>query len=210
MQSRLLATTGVLAIAGAGFSFVNGDFETGNFAPWVITNTTNGQTLSQQIVMFDIDGPGPLSASLAARFQVGQVTFQSGVPAGIELTQSIALIAGLEYTFDMDWAAMRETTTTGNAQGGIFELIVDGTVLATGMAGSTSSTTPKYGHLTGVYTPALSQNYNVGVRITRPFTVPADLYQLVDNFQMSVVPEPGTLLVLGAGLALLAKRRRKS
>lgn len=209
MRPKLLIGIAALSLPSAGFSFVNGDFETGNFAPWVITNTANGQTLAQEIVLFDIDGPGPLGASLAARFRVGQVTFQSGVPAGIELTQSIALTAGLEYTFDMDWAAIRETTTTGNAQGGIFELIVDGTVLATGMAGSTSSTTPKYGHLTGVYTPAVSQNYDVGVRITRPFTIPADLYQLVDNFEMSVVPEPATLLIVGAGIAFLAKRKRR-
>lgn len=209
MNYRVLSTAGALVMAIAGHAFVNGDFETGTFPPWVITTTPNGRTAVQDIIMFDIDGPGPLGPSLAARFSVGQVTFQSGVPAGIELTQPLALVAGWEYTFDMDWAAMRETTTTGNAQGGIFELIVGGTVIASGQAGSTSSTTPRYGHLTGVYIPAVSQNYDVGVRITRPFTVPTDLYQLVDNFRMTVIPEPATIFAVGAGLALLAARRRR-
>ncbi len=154
--------------------------------------------------MFDIDGPaGPLPASLAGRLSVGQITFQSGVWEGVTMTQTLSLTAGQQYLFDFDVAAWN--TGASNAQGGRFELMVGSTVLTSWSAGSIGNGQELYGHLSGQYVPAVSGQYEVGLRITRPYVPPAavTLFQLVDN--AVAVPEPATLGLLALGLLL---RRR--
>ncbi|HMO13277.1 MAG TPA: PEP-CTERM sorting domain-containing protein [Pirellulaceae bacterium] len=208
-----LATFTVLSFCVTGLAqadFVNGGFESGDFTGWTITPTANGQTNVQTVVLWDIDWGGPLPPSLVGRFQVGQQVFQSGVPAGIELTQSLVLSAGVEYTFSFDWSAHRATTASANTQGGIFDLIVNGNVLASAAAGPTSSTTQNFGNISVAFTPLVSGNYDVGARITRPFTVPADLFQSVDNFSATAIPEPTHTLIFGlVCLALNVRRQRK-
>lgn len=216
MRKLLLVVLLFVASAGLGrdakADFTNGNFETGNFTGWTITPTTNGQSPTQTVLLWDIDFGGPLPTSFVGRFSVGQVTFQSGVPAGIELTQSLNLMAGVTYTIGFDWSAHRDTTTGGNAQGGIFDLIVNGNSIANAQAGSTSSTSPKWGNLTTTYTATFTGAHTIGARITRPFTVPADLWQSVDNFTLSSpIPEPGAACVLGVLVALgVVSRRRTS
>ena len=208
---KKLAVLACLALGSAAFSqtFTNGGFDGGNLSGWTITPTTNGQTLVQEVVPFDIDFGGGLGVSNVARFRVGQVVFQSGVPAGIEFTQMINLSAATAYSVSFNAAAYRETTTGGNSQGGIFDLIVDGVSIANWAAGSTSSTTQNSALVSGNFVSGAAGNYSIGVRIQRPFTVPGDLYQVVDNFSI-VVPEPGTFVALGLGVVgLLAARRRK-
>lgn len=212
-KSILVSLMGCLLLAPglASAQFTNGGFETGDFTGWTVTPTSNGRTSLQQVVAFDIDGAGGLGSSLSAQFSVGQVVFASGVPAGIELTQSLNLVASVQYTFSFNWAATRTTTST-NAQGGIFDLIVNGTSLANAAAGSTSSTNPHYGALSAVFTPTTSGAHAVGARIQRPFTVPTDnsLRQNVDNFTMSAVPEPASMAALAMGAAALLRRRRRA
>ncbi len=199
----------LMAPAIACAQFNNGGFETGDFTGWTVTPTANGRTSLQQVVMFDIDGPGALGSSLSARFSVGEVVY-SGVPAGIELTQSLNLTASVEYTFSFNWAATR-TITTNNAEGGIFDLIVNGSSLANAAAGLTGSALPHYGFLSATYTPATTGAYAVGARITRPYEVSAEnsLHQNVDNFTMSPVPEPASMVALAMGAAALLRRRRR-
>lgn len=190
--------------------FVNGNFESGNLSAWNIVNTTNGQSTVQTAVQYDIDGPGTRATNWAAKFSVGQVSFNPGVPAGIELTQSLTLTAGLQYYFDFDWSVMRDINTN-NAEGGIFSLIVNGNSIASQAAGGTTGTTPLYGHVTGIFTPTSTGSYVVGARIARPFTPGGSLHQYVDNFATTVaVPEPATMAALGLGIAALLRRRRKA
>lgn len=209
-MKKTLAILTAVGISSAAFAqvFTNGDFETGTLTGWTITPTTNGQTTVQDVVPFDIDFGGPLGVSQVGRFSVGQVTFQSGVPAGIELTQVLNLAGGTEYTISFNAAAYR-TTTTNNAQGGIFDLIVDGTSIANWAAGTTSSATQNSSFLTANFTSGAAGAYTIGARIQRPFTPGGSLYQVVDNFSI-VVPEPGTFVALGLGVVgLLVVRRRK-
>jgi hypothetical protein len=204
----MLALAGVASGALAQ-SFVNGDFTGGDLTGWTITPTANGQTLTQDVIPFDIDFGGPLGMSNVARFRVGQVAPQSGVPAGIEFTQVLSLISGTQYEVSFNAAAYRNSATN-NAQGGIFDLIVENTVLATWAAGGTSSATTNSSLVSGQFVAGGTGNFNIGVRIQRPFTIPADLYQVVDNFEIAIVPEPGTFVALGLGVVgLLVARRRK-
>ena len=195
-----------LAVTAQADVITNGDFETGDFTGWTVRNTDNGQSTTTDVFMYDIDGGGPLPESLAARFAVGQVTFQSGYWCGIEMVQDVNLVAGVEYEFDADVAAWRHTAQ-GNAQGGMFEMILDGAVLDWWSAGGIGGSNPwdKYDHLSATYTPDSSGPYEIGMRITRPYQCPGDVYQQVDNF--TGIPEPATLTLLAfAGLAVLRRR----
>lgn len=210
-MKHTLAILTVVGLGSAAFgqTFVNGDFTGGDLTGWTITPTANGQTLTQDVIQFDIDFAGPLGVSNVARFRVGQVAFQSGVPAGIEFTQTLALQNAMQYEVSFNAAAYRDSAVN-NSQGGVFDLIVQGTVLATWAAGSTSSATTNSSFVSGQFIAGGTGNFDIGVRITRPFTVPGDLYQVVDNFEIAVVPEPGTFVALGLGVVgLVMARRRK-
>lgn len=212
---RSLYVLALVAVAcAAQAQFVNGNFDGGDLSGWTITNTSNGTSASNSVVMLDIDEGGPLGMSNAARFAVGNLAAPNQGQQGISFTQLISLTAGVQYTFEFDWKAYRENTTTANSEGGVFNLQVDGTTIASVAAGGTSASLPKFGHLVGQFTATSTGNHSVGVLITRPFTVPITngsptLYQAVDNFTMSAVPEPATLAALGLGLAAFARRRRK-
>ncbi len=181
-MKRACALACVAGLASAASAqFVNGDFQTGDFTGWSIAFTPNGATNTQTVETYDIDGPGPLGDSLAAKFQVGRATTAGAAAGGIELTQALTLTGGTAYTFDFDWSVIR-TTTTNNASGGNFDLIVDGTTIGAGGVGSVTGLIPVYGHVTGAYTAPANGVYVVGVRITRNFLVAGSLFQYVDNF----------------------------
>ena len=211
MGRSFLVGLGVGMCALGSAQFVNGHFEAGSLAGWTVTPTAIGATAIADAFQYDIDGPGPLGTNFAGRFSVGRAT-TSTAQEGISLTQSMNLTAGNQYTFDFDWSSFR-TTTSSNAEGGVFSFYVNGVAMGTQSSGSTSSATPHYGHITVNFTPTLSGAHTVGALITRPFTIPTPtaptLFQAVDNFRVTGVPEPASLSVLGLGVAAILRRRRR-
>jgi hypothetical protein len=163
-------------------SFTNGNFETADLSGWSVVNTANGVGAPGSATMYDIDGSGPLGSSYAATFQVGQASFSVGDQEGVELTQMLTLTAGTTYTVDLDWSAFRATPTQ-NAEGGIFSVIVNGTIQGQAEVGNIAGPfpNPANGHLTAHFTAAASGPAAVGIRITRPYLSPGDLSQYVDN-----------------------------
>ena len=174
--------------------------------------TPNGATLIQDAELFDIDGSGPIETSYAARFCAGKAVF-TGVNGGIELTQTLYLVAGTTYRMHYDFAVanVNANPAVGSIDAcGIFDLIVDGQSLAHFEVGELLTGESAYGALNANFIPDVSGDYTVGARITRAYRPPNPymgqiaLFQYVDNFY---VPEPTslTLLVLGA-LASLRRR----
>jgi len=211
---RILAISLLGLAAVQGMAFVNGDFETGDLTGWTITMTANGATAVQDAVMYDIDGPGALGTTWVGRFSVGRATTTGAAEGGIMLTQMLTLTGGVEYNFDFDWSAWRELPGGTNSQGGIFAMIVDGVEIAPRQAaGSTSPTTPKYGHMDASFTPTSTGSYSVGALIVRNFTIPTptapNLFQGVDNFTATAVPEPATFIAMGLGALALLRFRKK-
>ena len=204
----------VAALAGmANAQFVNGNFETGDFTGWTLGLTSGGAQAFQSVVDFDIDGPGALGVSKVGQFSAGRATGVTTGEHGVTLTQMLNLSSGVNYTFEFDWAATR-TITSANSQGGIFILTVDGVEINRSAAGSTSSTAPHFGHHVGLFTPTSTGAHSVGVSIVRPFTIPTPtaptLFQSVDNFTMTPVPEPASMIALGLGAVALLRKRRKN
>src|ERR1051326_1532057 len=183
-SARLVVVVGLSVAAPAlAQSFANGNFETGDLSGWTVVNTVNGVGAPGSVATIDIDGTGPLGSSYAAAFMVGQAQFSSGQQCGIEMTQSLGLMAGVQYTVTFDWSAQR-IANVGNV-GGLFTLIVDGAPIFTVDAGDISGTAPAYGHFSANYTPPASGTASVGIRITRPYLVPGDLTDYVDHVAIS-------------------------
>ena len=212
MKIHVGLSLAAVALAGSAHAlFVNGDFESGDFTGWTLGLTSGGAQTFQQVVDFDIDGPGALGTTKVGQFSAGRAAGVTTGDHGVTVTQMLNLTAGVEYTFQFDWAAHRTPGLGSNTQGGIFALMVNGAEVNRSAAGPTSAAVPVFGHHTGVFTPTVSGNHEVGVWIMRPFTIPANntLFQAVDNFSATAVPEPATMVALGLGAAAFLRRRKK-
>jgi hypothetical protein len=202
-----LTAIALAPVSSARADFINGNFETGNLSGWTTYTTANGTIGTPTVVSFDTTGSG---ASLAARLQVGQLSFQSGVFAGGGILQSLNLAVGT-YVLTADFAAFNANTSGSNASGGRFSLLLDGVTL--------DSTT--FGSITGQQT--LRDNFNLTLNITtaglhefrfqaeRPFLM-ANVFQFWDNIQISslqAVPAPSGVILAGLGVVgALGLRRR--
>lgn len=145
-------------------SIANGGFETGDLTGWTLRFTPNGQTALQDVVPYDIDGNGgPLGISNAARFDVSQVVFQNGVPAGIELVQNVSLLGGQPYTLRADLSVLRPVPVT-NLFGGNFDLLVNNLIFDVYDAGDIVGLVPEFGKVGATFLPASDGIFEVGLR----------------------------------------------
>jgi hypothetical protein len=193
-----------VATAAQAEMLTNAGFETGDWSGWTVRTTENGMTTVQDVVTYDIDGPGPLGESLVGHLDVGKVT-AGGPNGGVEVVQALYLTAGTEYAFSANLSAFMNDEHWGNGDGGHFEFIVGDKVLETWSSGVFNPMAYKYYEMSGSYTPTVDGYCDVGLRITREFLVSTYLNQYIDN--VSFVPEPASfaLLALG-GLAVLRRR----
>jgi len=193
----------------------NGDFETGDFTGWTLFVTQFGGIVAPAVVPFDTNGD--LVTSFSGRFDVGQV----GGPCGIGLPcptqgggifQSFATGAG-QLAIDLDIASQ---SGGNNAAGGLFTLFLDGAQVDSFNFGDIFVGTIERAHLTATPT-VLAGFHELRIQIERNAGIVDSfpgLHHYVDDVVVTgpaAVPEPSTLLLLGAGLgaARLRFRRRK-
>jgi hypothetical protein len=195
---------------------INGDFETGTFAGWSLFATSSNASLGtpsggRAIVPFDVQGSG--STTNAARFQVGQNIFTSGIQEGGGIRQTIITTSGMA-TFHADIAA-QETNGSGNGAAGLFSVLLDGVVLSSFDFGDIGIR--QIERNTFDFTAPITDGQHVlSLQMTRPFgaggqTLGLTPFQYWDNVSLNVtsVSEPASVLLLGLALAALAIRRRR-
>jgi hypothetical protein len=196
--------------ASAGNLLVNGSFQDGNFTGWTLGTTADG-TAGQGFPIIACWPPDPCLNS--AKYEVGQVNFNPGVFEGATISQMFTSGGGMT-TLSVMWAAMGDGVHT-NGEGGLFELILDGTILASHDVGQIGPTDLVNGTLTDTLNLSAG-THTFEVDILRPFLAnPGNTpYQYITGADVEgpggTTPEPGTLVMLGSGvLGVAGLLRRK-
>jgi hypothetical protein len=180
---------------------INGDFQTGDFTGWTFFTTAQGGIGQPQVTLFDTADTG--TPSLSAQFEAGQVSgVVTGAKYGGGIKQNVNLGAG-SLTISLDIA----TDSPGvNSDGGTFELLLDGSVVANHVFGSMAPSQPQYSILD--YSGSVSAGmHDIAVEMLRgSYTQTGETpYQYVDNVTLGglAVPEPSPSLLLALGLAVV-------
>lgn len=181
----------------------NGNFEAG-LTGWTISNPSNNPLM---VELVDIDGSGPSALSNALKMQTG-----GGFGTNdINLSQTVSVVAGQEYTLHADLAALGGSQWT-NASGGEITARLGATIIDSFNFGEIQPNTWEFATLDATFTAAASGLFDL--QIFRPYTNNSTTpWQFIDNISVetNVVPEPSTMLLLGTGILGFAgiSRRKK-
>jgi hypothetical protein len=193
----------VIGIAvSARAQLINGGFQTGDFTGWTFFTTSQGGIGQPQVTLFDTADTG--TPSLSAKFEAGQVSgVVTGTKYGGGIEQNVHLGAG-SLTISLDIA----TDSPGvNSDGGTFELLLDGNVVASHAFGSVAPNQTQWSTL-GYSGIVSAGGHDIAVEMLRgSYTQTGETpYQYVDNITLggAAVPEPSPSLLLPLGLALIA------
>lgn len=194
---------GLLAVFAAQASatnlLVNGNFASNDFTGWTISHTSNG-TWGQG---FPVVTGWPLGGENAAEGEVGEVNFTGQYEGGI-LSQTFTSSSGA-LTLSFDYAAMGDGIHN-NSDGGLFELLLDGSVLAQADVGPINANQTITGSLLAV-TGVTQGTHTFAIEVLRPFasSFQNTPYQFVTNADADgFVPEPGSLVLMASGVVGLA------
>jgi hypothetical protein len=176
------------AVAGAAGNLVtNGDFETGDLTGWTTFTTPNGTlgTGFPTVAMFDTTGTG---ASNAAKFEVGEVSF-TGLRVGGGIYQSVTTPASL-FSVSADTAVLH-TFAAFNTDCGLFELLVDGQVVASHAYGQCFQNVTVRFTLSATGLALTAGSHEIRIRMTRPFIARLNQtpFQYVDNVTLTNTTE---------------------
>ncbi|OYP38532.1 hypothetical protein [Rhodopirellula sp. MGV] len=192
---------------------VNGDFSSGDLTGWTVFRDANGilngdpnSNDAPEVNLFDVTGNGE---SLAVQFRVGR----DGFPvenAGGGISQTIETESG-ELSISVDIAVF---STGNNAQGGQFELSVNGVILETIDIGDMTVDQTIRDQLSGtVRVGQGSQQVQLAVRRIYSAGSAGTPVQYLDNIIATVspvaIPEPTSAIFLASiGIPMFVRRRR--
>lgn len=177
----------------------NGDFETGDLSGWTAFTESNG-TISESVGLFDTNGDS--SSSLSAAFNVGQLSYTSGVFTGGGISQSFTTTEAGLFDFSLDIAA--RGGVYDNASGGLFSLLVDSIVVDffdfAEIAANAIERSSLFASLN-----LSSGLHQISILMQRPYqTNSTNPNQFLDNIEVnqvvSAVPVPAAAWLFGSAL----------
>ncbi len=193
MRSVIFGSLVLFSIQAWACEIKNGNFESGDFSEWTNFTTPNGTVGGDGFplhVDFDIKADGQVSKS--ASFKVGQLSYQSkgaslaggGIFTNLYLNEGTVVI-----TLDVA-SAYSSPKDRRNLAGGLFEVLLDGEVIASHDIGPIPNNTTQRSTIEGV-TNIESGMHELRIRILRPFkSLPHDHAprQYLDNIRLEYKP----------------------
>jgi hypothetical protein len=197
----------VAAQAGAANLLTNGSFQSGDFTGWTLGTTADGTAGAG----FPVIAPYPPNPAMnSAKYEVGQVN-SNGLFEGATLSQSFTTTGG-SATLSFLWTAMGDGIHQ-NAEGGLFELVLDGSVIASHDVGTINPNDTLSGTLSDTLNlSAGSHTFEIEILrnfLSNPGNTPYQYVTGADAEAAGGVPEPGTLMLLGSGVVGLGGLLRR-
>ncbi len=174
----------VVAVAAASGVLTNGDFETGDLTGWGTYVTPNGISAGGINVVHFQTTTTEVSGSQAVQMKVGLVSFTASAREGAGIAQSVTLPSASDVSVSADVAAQELSYMSANADGGIFELIIDGVVVDSFDSGSILPGAVERSQLSAELTLAAG-THEFKIQARRAF-FPGSVAQYIDNVDVGV------------------------